>query len=113
MKKTLLPVLPLAVIMASSCQQNSTALNTLPPVVEKRPAAVSKPKKKSNRSTSTSKPASETTSTDLAANDLNPLQADPAQVTPFNDIPRFEVPENVQPKVSDGINQAEFIELKW
>ena len=33
-----------------------------------------------------------------------------AQIT---EIPRFEVPENIQPKMSDGINQAEFIELKW
>jgi hypothetical protein len=114
MKKLLLPVIPLAAILASSCQQNSTAVETLPPVVEKRPAEV-KPKKRTTRSyKKPSKPKKESTATTIAKKEeINPLAADPVKINPIDEIPRFEVPENVQPKVSDGINQAEFIELKW
>lgn len=116
MKKLLLPIVPLAALLTASCQQNSAPVRTLPPVVEQRPVAVSKPKKRSTRtyrSSNTSKPKIDATATTITKEEINPLDADPTKVTPVVEIPRFEVPENVQPKVSDGINQAEFIELKW
>lgn len=112
--KKLLFVVPFLAFLVTSCQQNTPVAKTLPPVVEKRPV-VSKPKKRSYRSTKPSTPKIDSTATTSSEESaINPLAADPLKVTPeVPDIPRFEVPENVQPKVSDGINQGEFIELKW
>lgn len=100
------------IVFSISCQQiTPPTVKTLPPVVETSPTQNPKAKKHSPSKIKESKPlaieAPELKST------VNPLTPDPSVVTPTTTIPRFEVPENVQPKVSDGINQGEFIELKW
>ena len=117
----LLPTIPLAAFLATSCQQSKPTVQTLPPVVKKAPTVAAKPKKRSYR-TSTSpspSPSSSSTVTTATATTLSteptadPLVADPLAVVPVSEIPSFDVPLNVQPKVADGINQGIFIELKW
>ncbi|GHC59573.1 hypothetical protein [Roseibacillus persicicus] len=111
--KKLITVAPLLVLVTTSCQQLQPTPTTLPPVVEKAPTVTSKPTR-STRSSSSSKPKpSSTTTTDKTESEISPLTPDPTKVATIDEIPRFEVPDNVQPKVSDGINQGEFIELKW
>lgn len=113
----LLPVIPLTAFLAASCQHNSKpVVQTLPPVVEqkKAPAVASKPKKGTYRKQATTKPSSTSTATTLSTEPtVDPLAADPLSVLPGNEVPSFDVPLNVQPKVADGINQGIFIELKW
>ncbi|MGJ8724011.1 MAG: hypothetical protein ACSHYB_05600 [Roseibacillus sp.] len=118
--KKLLSVIPLVAFLGTSCQQNTPTVKTLPPVVEKKaPTVVSKPKKRTYRPKKTTKPKTTPTSTPTPTpttpkeKAFDPLTPDPTQVTQIAEIPRFEVPENIQPNVTDGINQAEFIELKW
>lgn len=125
--KLILTVAPLVAILATSCQKNTPKVATLPPVVQKKQVA-SKPssstktktktrKYRSSSSSSTArkkKPVSTATATTISKPDpVDPLKADPVQITPLNEIPKFKVPENIQPKVTDGINQGLFIELKW
>ena len=113
--KTLLLIAPVAVLLSVSCAWNTPAVATLPPVVEKKAAATSKPNPKKrvtrNRLSSPKPDATATTLTEEKV--VDPLIPDPLNVTPVTDITKFEVPENIQPKFSGGINQGEFIELKW
>lgn len=107
-----------------SCQQKSQYA-TLPPVVEKKAATKkststsSKPKSTRGKAWRTPpRPASSNNGTTAAAasevkEKVSALTPDPTKLVPVDTIPTFVVPENIQPKVSDGINQAEFIELKW
>lgn len=44
---------------------------------------------------------------------ISPLTPDPTNTLNKTEIPKFEVPENIQPKVADGIDQGAFIELRW
>ncbi|MBK1835349.1 hypothetical protein [Roseibacillus ishigakijimensis] len=55
----------------------------------------------------------ETGASDEKKEVADPLAPDPSKVGARSTIPRFEVPDNVQPKVSDGINQGQFLELRW
>ena len=120
--------LPLAVILLASCQKNQPAA-TLPPVVQQKKVAnttsktkktSSKPKKKktyrkpTTKTKSKPKPSS-TTGKVISENrdTLTPLNPDPVNVSGEDVIPNFAVPENIQPKVEDGINQGLFIELKY
>ena len=68
-----------------------------------------KPKTSSSSSSSSSKPTVTTTKKET----VSPLIPDPARVAQVTEIPVFKVPDNIQPSIPDGINQAEFIELKW
>ena len=122
--KNLLSVIPLVAFLGASCQQNKPpVVETLPPVVQKAPVkkVASKPKtrKKSTRTYRKPTPSKPKTTSSPAIvkkeeKKVDPLLPDPVNVTPqVAEIPRFEVPENIQPSVTDGINQAEFIELKW
>lgn len=100
--------------MATSCQQFQPQPATLPPVVEQKPPTVTSKPKRTTRSTNSSKPKTNSTATTInTESEINPLNPDPTKVSAIDEIPRFQVPDNLQPKVSDGINQAEFIELKW
>ena len=106
----ILHFLPLT-IFAVSCQNNSVSQQeTLPPVVKRAPVeSKPKPKRKKHKSTKPTKPKAEVTPVVV-----DPTIPDPTNVTPTTTaIPRFKVPENIQPKVQDGIDLGEFIELKW
>ena len=98
----------------ASCANNQRQqVQTLPPVVKK---ASETPKKRTYTAKKKSYPkpkaSTATTLTDTPSA-LNPLIPDPIKANPVTEIPRFEVPANLQPKVADGINQGLFIELKW
>jgi len=108
----ILHYLPLA-IFAVSCQKNTVQPQTLPPVVQKA-SEPSKPKYKPKKKKPTSSAIKPKVKEEIKPLVVDPTIPDPSKVTPtVTDIPRFEVPENIQPKVADGINLGEFIELKW
>lgn len=111
--KKLLSAIPLVAFLATSCQQNTPVAETLPPVVKKAPTVTSKPKKRNYRSNRPSSKPKVDPVLVKKEETIDPLTPDPTSVVQVAEIPRFEVPDNLQPKVSDGINQAEFIELKW
>lgn len=121
MKSVFVLLAPLGVVFfAASCQTQQPVVTTLPPVAEEASRSPSsRPSRSTSRSTtrstssSTSSSSTSSPAEEVAATTIQPLTPDPTAVTPVSDIPRYEVPENVQPQVSDGINQAEFIELKW
>lgn len=98
----ILPLLVPASILFVSCQPITPTQPTLPPVVKSTPVVTNPTKKYLPR-----KPKVE-----VEAETPDPRIPDPVKPM-VTEIPRFKVPENVQPKVSDGINQGEFIELKW
>jgi len=55
-----------------------------------------------------------TTSAETVIEDpISPLTPDPTNTLHKTEIPKFEVPDNIQPKVADGIDQGAFIELRW
>lgn len=99
------PLIPLIVLSAvvTSCQPTQVVTEPLPPVIKSTPV-VSKPKPRPKVAPEIEKPLKD---------ELRPLTPDPVNTNPGREIPRFKVPENIQPKVADGINQAEFLELKW
>lgn len=100
----ILPLLVPAAVLMASCQQTPAPQKTLPPVIKSEPVKV-QPKKKYVAP----KPKVE-----KLPEVPDPKIPDPTRTTPtVTEIPRFKVPDNLQPKVSDGINQGEFIELKW
>jgi hypothetical protein len=101
--KFLLPFLPPLLLV--SCQTTPIRQEPLPPLV--RSSAVDY----SEGDSMTSLPDS--SRDDIDENEIRPLTPDPVNTMPEKKVPRYNVPENVQPKVPDGINQGEFIELKW
>lgn len=101
--KILQILVPTSLLLAS-CQQTPTRQQALPPIIKSEPV-VAKPTKKYVAP----KPKVE-----KLPEAPDPKIPDPTKATPsITEIPRFKVPDNLQPKVSDGINQGEFIELKW
>ena len=110
--------IPLVAVLVSSCQQSRPPVATLPPVVEKQVVSNStkpKTKKRSYRKpTSSTQTKPTATATTIAKEEpVNPLIPDPTNLTPLNSVPKFPVPDNIQPKIQDGINQGVFLELKW
>lgn len=109
--------IPLVAVLVSSCQQSRPPVATLPPVVEKKQVVSNstKTKKRSYRKpTSSTQTKPTATATTIAKEEpLNPLIPDPTNLTPLNSVPKFPVPDNIQPKIQDGINQGVFLELKW
>jgi hypothetical protein len=101
MKLLLLSPLPALLL---SCQTTPIRQEPLPPVVRSSPADI--------RETST-RSIPEPEENDTEEDEIRPLDPDPVNIAPKKKVPRYDVPENVQPKVSDGINQGLFIELKW
>ncbi len=113
--KNLFPVLPLAALLVASCQQNTTpVVQTLPPVIGKKVTSPKPNKQTAKKVTKVSDTASDAAADLANKSELNPLDTNPLNAIPeVEAIPRFQVPENVQPKVTDGIDQGLFIELKW
>lgn len=101
--KSLVILLSLPVLFLVSCQPTQVRQEPLPPVF--KPTPVTTPPKP--------KPVSTVENEKPLENELRPLTPDPRNTNPSRQIPRFQVPDNIQPKVPDGINQAEFLELKW
>ncbi|MEM9283736.1 MAG: hypothetical protein AAGA96_18085 [Verrucomicrobiota bacterium] len=86
-----------AIFVCVSCQPVTSPPPPVTPIVTKAPE-LPKPKVKKTYQSKPDVPAVEP----LDTTDVEPLE-----------IPKFEVPDNIQPKISDGIDQSEFIELKW
>ncbi|MDP0490298.1 MAG: hypothetical protein Q7Q71_04525 [Verrucomicrobiota bacterium JB023] len=114
MKIPCLLAAPIAFSFLVSCQPTSQPRNTVQPVVTQRPPAPSVPASSSSqRRTSTTPSSVSVPEPKIEPKTESLSKPDPLKSLQKEEVPSFDVPDNIKPKVSDGIDQGVFIELKW